>query len=301
MQRRRQPSSAGAAALVLEKRDTGPTTAPDGRGVLRSALASGAFAVTRHTPAADLAPFVERYWVVRWSLPSGVRHVQDTLAYPCIDLVFERGNARVWGVIPGRFRRRFAGRGCVFGVKFKPGGLFPFWGTSVACLTGRTLAGGRVFRSLVGTSGRQFTQALLEEESEERQVDTVEAALRRCLPALDPDADRAARCVSLVLHDRSFTRVDALSKHLGVSTRTLERSFRRYVGVSPKWVLRRFRLMEAAAQVDAGFDVDWAALASALGYCDQAHLINDFRQHVGVSPARYAKETRQSTTRRPEE
>ena len=38
--------------------------------------------------------------------------------------------------------------------------------------------------------------------------------------------------------------------------------FSNYVGVSPKWVMRRARLHEAALRADAGgASVDWAALA----------------------------------------
>ena len=34
--------------------------------------------------------------------------------------------------------------------------------------------------------------------------------------------------------------------------------------------------------------MDWAALASDLGYADQAHLTRDFTVTIGVPPARYA-------------
>ena len=70
--------------------------------------------------------------------------------------------------------------------------------------------------------------------------------------------------------------------------RTLQRLFADYVGVSPKWVMRRARLHEAAERADSGEPVDWAALASDLGYADQAHLTRDFTVTIGVPPTRYA-------------
>ena len=66
------------------------------------------------------------------------------------------------------------------------------------------------------------------------------------------------------------------------------RLFADYVGVSPKWVMRRARLHEAAERADSGEPVDWASLASDLGYADQAHLTRDFTVTIGVSPSRYA-------------
>jgi hypothetical protein len=59
-------------------------------------------------------------------------------------------------------------------------------------------------------------------------------------------------------------------------------------GVSPKWVMRRARLHEAASRADLGEVVDWARLAVDLGYADQAHLTRDFTATIGVPPGRYA-------------
>ena len=74
----------------------------------------------------------------------------------------------------------------------------------------------------------------------------------------------------------------------------LQRLFGRYVGVSPKWVIQRYRLHEAAEQLATGESVSQTELALNLGYSDQAHFIRDFKAIVGVSPAAYARATRQS-------
>jgi AraC-like DNA-binding protein len=73
-----------------------------------------------------------------------------------------------------------------------------------------------------------------------------------------------------------------------VSSRTIERLFRRYVGVSPKWVVRRYRVHEACERVKTGVAPDWSQLAHELGYFDQAHFIHDFKAQVGRTPADYA-------------
>ena len=79
-----------------------------------------------------------------------------------------------------------------------------------------------------------------------------------------------------------------LAERLALSPRSLQRLFAEYVGVGPAWVVRRFRLQEAAAHATEGGAVDWAGLAATLGYCDQAHLVREFTQTIGVPPARYA-------------
>ena len=65
-----------------------------------------------------------------------------------------------------------------------------------------------------------------------------------------------------------------------MGARTTQRVFRRYVGVPVKWVLCRYRLQQAA--------LEFADLAVALGWYDQAHFINDFRVMLGTTPGEYA-------------
>ena len=94
--------------------------------------------------------------------------------------------------------------------------------------------------------------------------------------------------VNLVFED-SGAAIFGIDQKLFV--RRLQRLFADYVGVSPKWVMRRARLHEAAERAEGGGQVDWAALASDLGYADQAHLTRDFTETIGVPPARYAAAT----------
>jgi len=87
---------------------------------------------------------------------------------------------------------------------------------------------------------------------------------------------------------RSLTSVQAVAERFEIEPRTLQRLFRRHVGVSPKWVLRRLRLHDAQSMLDAGEGCDLAVLAARLGWFDQAHFTRDFRAAVGVPPGAYA-------------
>jgi len=74
-----------------------------------------------------------------------------------------------------------------------------------------------------------------------------------------------------------------------IAARQLQRLFREYVGVTPKWVIQRYRLIEAAERLATGVTEDFAGLALDLGYADQAHFIRDFKKLVGRPPAGYAR------------
>lgn len=73
--------------------------------------------------------------------------------------------------------------------------------------------------------------------------------------------------------------------------RALQRLFSDYVGVSPKWVIRRLRLHQAAFRLASAEAFDLARLAQELGYFDQAHFTRDFTNLVGRPPAQYRGET----------
>jgi AraC-like DNA-binding protein len=136
-----------------------------------------------------------------------------------------------------------------------------------------------------------LTRAVEAEEELEQAVAAMEAALEPLLPAEpDPEIELADRAVRLLEEDRELNRVSELAERLGLSVRSVQRLFADLVGLGPSWVIRRYRLHEAAARATEGGDVDWARLAIQLGYYDQAHLVRDFTATVGTAPARYARD-----------
>ena len=105
---------------------------------------------------------------------------------------------------------------------------------------------------------------------------------------MDDRLDRVYRIADRIATDSTLLTVEQVARVCGLSGRTLQRLFRTYVGVSPKWMIRRCRIQEAAARLEDGDVRSWADLALALGYADQSHFINDFRRLVGRPPASYA-------------
>jgi AraC-like DNA-binding protein len=78
--------------------------------------------------------------------------------------------------------------------------------------------------------------------------------------------------------------------HFHINKRTLQRLFNQYVGVSPKWVIQRYRLQDALEQLAEGETDDCAQMALNLGYFDQAHFIKDFKMLVGKPPVKYTQQ-----------
>ncbi|GAB2605483.1 AraC family transcriptional regulator [Paractinoplanes abujensis] len=232
--------------------------------------------------APGLSPYVEHYWIVSWDLRGQEPYEQRVLPYPAVNVTFKPGRCRVAGVITGPFHEVLEGAGRVFGVRFRPGGFRPFLSAPVATITGRyvpvaTVFGDDLAARILGADDRDAV----------REMDAFLSARAPGQPS--PAAELTAAVVARAAEDTGITRVDDLAREFAVSVRHLQRLFAEYVGVSPKWVIRRARLHEASDRIQAGTSVDLGALAAELGYSDQAHLTRDFTSMVGLPPASYRK------------
>jgi AraC-like DNA-binding protein len=88
-------------------------------------------------------------------------------------------------------------------------------------------------------------------------------------------------------HVPHIRTVIGVSREAGLSRRRLSQLFREQVGMAPKLYCRLARFRELVRQIAAGGPVDWADVALAGGYYDQAHLAHEFRDFSGMSPSGY--------------
>jgi AraC-like DNA-binding protein len=262
-------------------------TAPGrARAVLHNPVAGTAFWLHRFAPAPALAPFLDVYWAVRWDLRGQPPQEQRVLPHPVVHLVVGRGRPAIQGPVTGQYTHPLRERGRVIGAAFRPGGFHPYLRRPVAELTDRRYP---IEQLLDWIDPDALEDAVSHAEDDAGMASALEAALIQRVPERDPVAEEVGGYVAMVAADPAITRVEALADRLNTSIRTLQRLFERYVGVGPKKVIRRYRLHEAAQRVAQGTDQNWAALATELGYSDQAHFTRDFTALVGTSPARYAK------------
>ena len=236
--------------------------------------------LARYWPSDDLAPFIEHYWIVRWNVPEA--QIAETLPHPSVHMVLEKSRSDLVGVMRSRFTRMLEGAGRVVGTKFHPGGFRAFVDRPVAAFTDRRWPVADIF------GDDRFAAEALSHADDHESVAIIETFLRSLRPHLEDAMTLCGRIVARIADDRGITRVD----QIGIAPRQLQRLFREYVGVSPKWVIQRYRLIAAAQRLADGLPVDFAALALDLGYADQAHFIRDFKRLVGKAPAEYARSVR---------
>lgn len=235
------------------------------------------FSLEREPAPADLKNVIEGFWVVRWDLGGRPPFHQEVLPYPCVNVVFEDGRFMAHGPCTKRFVARLSGVGWVLGAKFTPAGFARLASVQMRALVDRVLP----LEDATGLPPRHADDPA-----------AARAALLEFLAPFagaDPTVARVNALVDRAQDDRAISRADDLARIAGISVRSLHRLFEQFVGVSPKWVVRRARVQEAAERVARGARVDWAATAQELGYHDQAHFIRDFRAQIGSTPTAYAR------------
>lgn len=262
-----------------------PAPLENTRGILEPAAVQRTFRLARVPVALDLTHAVERHWTVSWDLRGQPPFTQEILNHPNVNLSFEPDGAYVWGVGTTRTQHRLAGRGWVLGTRFRAGGFRPYVDFPIARLTDRVIPLAEAFGAAAADRLEREVRAC---EEPEQRVELVEGFLRARSDGPDARTAEVAAIVRLLLEDPSITRVDALARRCHLSSRTLQRLFAEYVGVSPKWVVQRQRLHTAAERIAEQPGTDLGSLAVDLGYFDQAHFINEFKAVVGRPPAEYA-------------
>jgi AraC-like DNA-binding protein len=233
-----------------------------------------------------VAPWIAHYWMISWDLRGCEPQVVESLPHPNIHVVFENHKSVVCGVQTHKFSRVLEGQSRVFGVKFRPGGFHPFSDSPVSKLRDRIIPAKRFF----GKDVEALKLVVLSSRKDAEKIEAANAFFRSRLPEPDKTIDLASQLVQRIFQEPNIKSVDDLVSRTGIGKRSLQRIFNEYVGASPKWVIRRYRLHELIEKFNSGDQPDWPQLALELGYFDQAHLINDFRSIIGYSPSQYRRQ-----------
>lgn len=86
--------------------------------------------------------------------------------------------------------------------------------------------------------------------------------------------------------------VKAIAMDSNLSERTIQLRFKKYLGYSPKELLRflRFKKVINSILKLENQEVDWYGLIEEFGYHDQSHLIKDFHHYLDTTPYKFVRE-----------
>ena len=228
--------------------------------------------------AGALAPFAECFW--SGDTVAGVPS-DPILPDGCMDIVFwPEGGLRVVGTMTTQQTADLPPGAQLVGIRFRPGMAGFFLGDVAPELVDRWTP----LEDLWGARGRHLHQEL---------GDSATAAARflllsRDLPLPDRGLDPVHRAISAIVAAGGAVDLDWVASQARLSPRQFRRRSIEETGLSPKLLCRvvRFRRAKALA-----VRLGWAAVAAECGYCDQPHLIRDFREFTGSPPSGFARGT----------
>ncbi len=263
-----------------------------------------------YTPAPPVSEFVEDFWFYDNYRP---RHLKERiLPSGTVELVvnlrddelriYDRVRPGVCerfsgAVVSGTYDRFFvidtAEEASLLGVHFKPGGAFPFFGLPVSELVDTHVD----LRTLWGRSGRELRERLVAANRPMDKFRVLEDALASRLSDAWTHRDLVRFAVD-ALSRSGARRVDEVTRRVGLSQRRFIEVFKTRVGLTPKLFHRVRRFQRVVAHVQRAAATDWCDLALDLGFFDQSHLIRDFGEFSGFSPAEFARHLQELEQRR---
>lgn len=89
------------------------------------------------------------------------------------------------------------------------------------------------------------------------------------------------------LSERIDPEIDVLVQRTGLGMRQIERLAKRYYGLPPKTLARKYRALRVAAAMARGANLDELGLGDT--FYDQSHLIRELKRFAGLTPQQIAR------------
>lgn len=92
--------------------------------------------------------------------------------------------------------------------------------------------------------------------------------------------------LDLIFSTNGMLTVAEMATAAGISERQLERLFKKYIGLSPKYYARIIRFNYIFELIKSKQHT-WAEVVYQSGYYDQSHFIRNFKAFTGEDPSSY--------------
>lgn len=184
------------------------------------------------------------------------------------------------GQIKNHFYLENTGTSGMIGIKLNPTSPTHLFGIDMSDFTGQVLPLADPIKALL--SGLDLS-ATPDHESLFSQLDLLFTSFLEQHPISERPVDKA---IALILQHHGSWSLSQLAATCQCSERQLERQFKRYVGLSPKFYSRIIRLGYIFELMQQG-DPNWSDLVYDSGFYDQSHFIKNFREFTGEDPSSY--------------
>ena len=239
-----------------------------------SGLHSFSLEMQQCPPSKYLAGIVHSYLQILTPKPTPYPMIPDGTQA----LFVSEDSTNLSGGISQALNLQLPARGEYFGIRFYPGALRHFFKLNI----------GEIGNQLVDA---QFLPARFLARLHEHlyQLDNFQKRALHCDQWLLRQLEAQPRSIfdqalAFIYKSRGNIEIEqVLARGIGVSSRHLNRLFQQHTGLSTKSFAQTIRFQHVSKQLSVQPESSLKA-AMSLGYFDQAHLLKDFKQRVGLSP-----------------
>ncbi len=268
----------------------GPTTPSEPDGMIP-------FELKYFLPDPDLAEMVSTYYFASINVTPFEEYERAdrpqfrVMSNPDGAYIFADGHriaawrATIIGPTSGRVRAIANSPSKLFGFGLMPAGWATLMGPEADNLTDRAINAEDLFGDWIN----EVVDRLMDAENAEEKLIMGNNFVREMLNKNEPAPIWFTRTVDQWLTKSLSPEIADLVSATGMSIRSVERMTKRFYGLPPRMLARKYRAVRAAAALARGEKLDPAELGDA--FYDQSHLIREIKRFAGATPGQLASPT----------
>jgi AraC-like DNA-binding protein len=251
-----------------------------------------------HFPQPPLSRYIQCFWQVDLQIQYHREHILPSCT---VELIINFGsgfrvydhddpakfdlNSRIWlvGLQTDHIINQPIAETNMIGVRFKPEGIYPFFGIPASEFQNRIVELDAVW----GNEANLWREELYQASTIEAKFWTLEQKLCRKLTENAARLDVVQYALQSISSQKGTLSIKALSENIGISQKHLASQFKKYVGVSPKTMARLYRFQQVLHTIDPAQPTNWTQIAYDFDYYDQSHFNKEFAAFTGFSPTEY--------------
>ncbi len=249
----------------------------------------------RIQPSASLSRFIDCFWVIESDDPT--IHQQKIIPDGFPEIIFHYGepyrinisgewSAQSNKLLAGQIRNHFllenTGRSGMIGIKFRPHGIASLFDVTMEALTDDVVE----LDSFLPGQFEPVTSTLLGEDHFSKKIAALTSFFEDLINSKETSDQLIDRVLQLIFTRNGVLSVSEIVDQLNVNERKLERSFKKFIGLSPKFYCRIIRFNYIFKLIKEQ-KLSWSELAYLSGYYDQSHFIKNFQEFTGEDPSEY--------------
>jgi len=247
----------------------------------------------RIIPHDSLKQLIECYWIVESDdtaikaekiIPDGFTELIFHYGAPYRKKVNNEWQSQALNLLCGQISSYFflenTGTSGIIAVKFMPAGLTQLFDMDMSVYKDKIID--------VGTVNIEQLSGLRDKIIPFKDEDSVKVILDDYFITLSHSVQDtpATSAIDLIFKTNGMVSVNEMAEAACVGERHLQRLFKKFVGLSPKYYARIIRFNYIFQLIQAK-NTPWADIVYQAGYYDQSHFIRNFKAFTGEDPSAY--------------